>query len=130
MEPSRTAKAHSPTTDGLSVWALRCLRRLSETSPIRLLSKPTYSEGIVTLVYGYKSAKYARKFYAETTREMKRPEYMQGFLFQASRAEGATRTRRSWLEAVARNRKEPCDVYEKQTRLNRRLLIGQRIYHP
>ncbi len=38
------------------------------------------------IVTGKKSAKEARKFYAETVREMKHPEYMQGFLFQPSRA--------------------------------------------
>ncbi len=39
------------------------------------------------IVRGKRSVRDARKFYAETVREMKNPEYMQGFLFQASRAE-------------------------------------------
>ncbi len=37
------------------------------------------------IVTGKRSAKEARKFYAEAVREMKHPEYMQGFLFQPSR---------------------------------------------
>jgi hypothetical protein len=37
-------------------------------------------------VTGKRSVKDARKFYAEAVIEMKHPEYMQGFLFQASRA--------------------------------------------
>ncbi len=36
---------------------------------------------------GKRSVESARKFYAETIREMKHPEYMRGFLFQVSRAE-------------------------------------------
>jgi hypothetical protein len=39
------------------------------------------------IVTGKRSVKDARKFYAEAIREMKHPEYMQGLLFQASRAE-------------------------------------------
>ncbi|MDQ3258811.1 MAG: hypothetical protein M3R15_33920 [Acidobacteriota bacterium] len=39
------------------------------------------------IVTGKKSAKDARKFYAEAVREMKHPEYMKAFLFQAARAE-------------------------------------------
>ncbi|MGI8899196.1 MAG: hypothetical protein ACR2IB_12475 [Pyrinomonadaceae bacterium] len=39
------------------------------------------------IVTGKKSAKEARKFYAEAIREMKHLEYLQGFLFQASRAQ-------------------------------------------
>lgn len=39
------------------------------------------------IVTGKKSSTEARKFYAEAVLEMKHPEYMQGFLFQASRAE-------------------------------------------
>lgn len=38
------------------------------------------------IVRGKRSVKDARKFYAETVLEMKNPEYMQGFVFQASRA--------------------------------------------
>jgi len=38
------------------------------------------------IVRGKRSVKDARKFYAETAIEMKNPEYMKGFLFQASRA--------------------------------------------
>ncbi len=38
------------------------------------------------IVTGKKSAKDARKFYAEAVREMKHPEYMKAFLFQAARA--------------------------------------------
>ncbi len=40
------------------------------------------------IVTGKRSAKEARKFYAEAVLEMKHPEYMQGFIFQVSRAEG------------------------------------------
>ena len=39
------------------------------------------------IVTGKRSVGDARKFYAEAIREMKHPEYMQGLLFQASRAE-------------------------------------------
>lgn len=39
------------------------------------------------IVTGKRSAREARKFYAEAVLEMKHPEYMQGFLFQASRAD-------------------------------------------
>jgi hypothetical protein len=39
------------------------------------------------IVTGKRSVKDARKFYAEAIREMKHPEYMQGLLFEASRAE-------------------------------------------
>jgi hypothetical protein len=38
------------------------------------------------IVTGKRSVKDARKFYAEAIREMKHPEYMQGLLFEASRA--------------------------------------------
>ena len=38
------------------------------------------------IVRGKRSVKDARKFYAETVIEMKNPEYMKGFLFQASQA--------------------------------------------
>ena len=39
------------------------------------------------IVTGKRGVKDARKFYAEAIREMKHPEYMQGLLFQAPRAE-------------------------------------------
>ena len=39
------------------------------------------------IVTGKRSVNDARKFYAEAIRDMKHPEYMQGLLFQASRAE-------------------------------------------
>jgi len=38
------------------------------------------------IVTGKRSVKDARKFYAETIREMKNPEYMKGLMFQAGRA--------------------------------------------
>jgi hypothetical protein len=38
------------------------------------------------IVRGKRGVKDARKFYAETVIEMKNPEYMKGFLFQASQA--------------------------------------------
>jgi hypothetical protein len=38
------------------------------------------------IVTGKRSVKDARKFYAEAIRDMKHPEYMQGFMFEASRA--------------------------------------------
>ncbi len=38
------------------------------------------------IIKGKKSVKDARKFYAEAIKEMKHPEYMKGFLFQASTA--------------------------------------------
>ena len=37
------------------------------------------------IVTGKKSVEEARKFYAEAMREMKHPEYKQGFLFQVAR---------------------------------------------
>ena len=37
------------------------------------------------IVTGKKSVEEARKFYAETMREMKHPEYKQGFLFDVAR---------------------------------------------
>jgi hypothetical protein len=37
------------------------------------------------IVTGKRSVKEARKFYAETVREMKNPEYMQSFMFTADR---------------------------------------------